>query len=487
MKRGLVKKLLSSSNISLFSEGAHIDQRLFSTWTRLNSANNTTSSKGQNQAIGVNQNSTPQEKLEKKLSKIERLFGKSSSRAKDSKKQIQSVSEKEVKQMMASPSSPNTSTSSPPPSNHQTPKNNPTYNPLSQFLDSRNLSDLSPDEIEKFKETLSPVKKRSTISSPVLGSKSIVEGEHDESALEKLKAPFYYKTILRLIEKQTYLTPEDRHSMKEYVKKEFKDRSKNVEEQYLIADNFVHIMRAKDLKSAKLALDISEESNVLEDSAELTYWNNYYQQHGFVDEWYCDWDLVKNFLPETIQKLKTAPTKETLKILDVGCGLSTVTLKLCDHFNKQRFSVTSIDISNVLIGLMKEQYADIPDVIGFSQVDVKDMEKFFEDNSFDIIFDKGTFDSIMSFDSSTIEDITAYESEIFRVLKPGGLFMLCSVTPLEGIEGFFSGEAWSSVKLAGKKNLLEDHNNKGRKLQLPQDSAIQDAHIYFYHIKKPSQ
>ncbi|KAG2394014.1 hypothetical protein C9374_003778 [Naegleria lovaniensis] len=484
MKR-LLGKLLSPSNFEntplLLLECALVERRLFSTCGRFNSANNsnTTSSKRQNQTIGSTQNSA-QDKLEKKLSKIERLFGKSSSKAKDGKKQVQSVAEKEVKNT----SSPSPITS---PSNNQIPKKNDRMdNLLNQFLDSRTMSDLSSEEIEKFKETLNPAKKKSTILSPVLGSKPIVEGEQDESLLEKLKAPFYYKTILRLIEKQTYLTPEDIHSMKEYVKKEFRDRSKNVEEQYQIADNFVHIMRAKDLKSAKLALDISEDSNVLEDSEELNYWNNYYQQHGFMDEWYGDWDLVKNFLPESIQKLKTAPTKETLKILDVGCGFSTVSLKLCDYFNKQRFSITSIDISNVLIGLMKEQYADIPDIIGFSQVDVRDMEKFFEDDSFDIIFDKGTFDSIMSFDSSSIEDITAYESEIFRVLKPGGVLMLCSVTPLEGIEGFFSGEGWSSVKLAGKKNLLEDHN-KSRKLQLSQDSAIHDAHVYFYHIKKPSQ
>ncbi|EFC50313.1 predicted protein [Naegleria gruberi] len=415
------------------------------------------------------------EKVEKKLSKIERLFSKNTS---SKKKNYQTVeAQTKAPSPLATPLPPSSGTSTK--SKQKLPENE-----MINSLISGSGVNLTPEEIEKAKDTLNPSKKQSSITSPILGNRSFSEDEVDDAWMEQMKGPFYYRTIIRLIEKQRYLSEQDRNSLISYVKKEFRDRSKNVEAQYQIADNFVHIMRAKDLKSAQITTDALD-NNQLDESKELTYWNEYYKQHGYVEEWYCDWDVIKSYLPEAILKLKTKPNKESLQILDIGCGLSTVSLHLTGHMEKQLCSVTSIDISNMLIALMSDSYADIADIISFKQMDVRDLS--FEDNTFDFIFDKATFDSILSFDSSTISDLTSYESEVYRTLKPGGVLMLCSVNPFEGIEGFFSGQTWSSIKLAGSKNLLEDHTTNNRSLQLADDSVLGNAFLHFYHIKKPTE
>ncbi|KAI4982362.1 hypothetical protein ZWY2020_022854 [Hordeum vulgare] len=55
--------------------------------------------------------------------------------------------------------------------------------------------------------------------------------------------------------------------------------------------------------------------------------------------------------------------------------------------------IINIDISSVLIEMMRKKYFDLPQ-LQYMQMDVRDMSKF-SDESFDCAIDKGTLDSLM--------------------------------------------------------------------------------------------
>jgi ubiquinone/menaquinone biosynthesis C-methylase UbiE len=100
-----------------------------------------------------------------------------------------------------------------------------------------------------------------------------------------------------------------------------------------------------------------------------------------------------------------------ISILDYGCGTGEKSVQLIGKDTKLR----GIDISEKSIELANSKYSNIPNV----SFEVMDCEKtIFPDNSFDMIFDYGTFSSI---------DINKAINEITRILKPEG-YLICIET-----------------------------------------------------------
>jgi ubiquinone/menaquinone biosynthesis C-methylase UbiE len=97
-------------------------------------------------------------------------------------------------------------------------------------------------------------------------------------------------------------------------------------------------------------------------------------------------------------------------ILDFGCGDGVMTSYVKKFF--QRADVTGVDPSTKSIEQAQELYNNIT----FSETDGYTLQ--FADNTFDIIFAAGAFHHI------DFKDHEHHVKEIYRILKPGGRFVM---------------------------------------------------------------
>lgn len=114
----------------------------------------------------------------------------------------------------------------------------------------------------------------------------------------------------------------------------------------------------------------------------------------------------------------------------VGCGNSTLSADMVED----GYIVTNIDISEVVINFMRDKHPNME----WYQMDATEMT--FDDNTFDIVIDKGTIDALACDASADEDDASADASdedddprlmdklvgECCRVCKVGGLISLVS-------------------------------------------------------------
>jgi len=125
-------------------------------------------------------------------------------------------------------------------------------------------------------------------------------------------------------------------------------------------------------------------------------------------EWYQHYETLKPYLNERVSF--------DSQLLQIGCGNSL----LAEEMVKDGYqSITNIDISHVVIDSMKEKYRGSPRLI-WKAMDCRKLE--FPDESFDAVFDKGTMDALLCGDHS-FTSVAKMMKEIYRVLKPGGVFL----------------------------------------------------------------
>ena len=106
------------------------------------------------------------------------------------------------------------------------------------------------------------------------------------------------------------------------------------------------------------------------------------------------------------------PAGKNLKILDVGCGTGFFTILLA----KRGHQVTGIDLTPDMIlharELAKEEGADCE----FHVMDAENPE--YDDNTFDFVISRNL--------TWTLPDAQKAYKEWMRVLKPGGMFLICN-------------------------------------------------------------
>ncbi|KAF8398344.1 hypothetical protein HHK36_017271 [Tetracentron sinense] len=141
------------------------------------------------------------------------------------------------------------------------------------------------------------------------------------------------------------------------------------------------------------------------------YWDTRYVQEAGPFDWYQRFFALRPFVRKFI------PSSSS-RVLMVGCGNAVMSE---DMVKDGYEDIINIDISSVVIDMMRKKYADIPQ-LKYMQMDVRDMS-FFPDESFDSVIDKGTLDSLMC---GTDAPISAAQmlGEVSRLLKPGGVYML---------------------------------------------------------------
>lgn len=128
---------------------------------------------------------------------------------------------------------------------------------------------------------------------------------------------------------------------------------------------------------------------------------------------------VNRFLNDWMYKeIDVILKNSNLKILDVGCGYGRLTKQIVDKYPK--ITVFGIDISRNYIDIFNKSLG--PKNKAF-QSDIKKLP--FEDNSFDVIFIVTTL-MYMGDKFSQQQAV----SEVFRVLKKGGSFVIIERCPL---------------------------------------------------------
>ena len=78
-------------------------------------------------------------------------------------------------------------------------------------------------------------------------------------------------------------------------------------------------------------------------------------------------------------------------------------------------------------------------------MDVLDMKEF-STGTFNVVFDKGTLDSVLCGDDS-VNDVTRMLGEIYRVLAPGGKYICVTFGDQAHRKKHFETQSWSSINV----------------------------------------
>jgi ubiquinone/menaquinone biosynthesis C-methylase UbiE len=140
--------------------------------------------------------------------------------------------------------------------------------------------------------------------------------------------------------------------------------------------------------------------------ADADYWEERYEAFPLPFDWYQTWAELQPLIGHFFNG--------TEKVLNVGCGTSPMSVDIAPFFS----SVVNIDISSVAIRQMRAAYAEHANVSWFV-MDCTQM--IFPDGLFDVAFDKGTLDALFC-GAEAAHKVALTLSEVYRVLRPGGLF-----------------------------------------------------------------
>ncbi|CAN6212572.1 unnamed protein product, partial [Urochloa humidicola] len=144
---------------------------------------------------------------------------------------------------------------------------------------------------------------------------------------------------------------------------------------------------------------------------EAEYWDaRYVEEGGAPYDWYQRYDALRPFVR------RFAPPAS--RLLMIGCGSALMSE---DMVSDGYAEIVNIDISSVVIEMMRKKYFNIPQ-LQYLRMDARDMSMF-PDESFDCAIDKGTLDSLMCGVDAPLS-AAQMVLEVDRLIRPGGVFIL---------------------------------------------------------------
>jgi ubiquinone/menaquinone biosynthesis C-methylase UbiE len=164
--------------------------------------------------------------------------------------------------------------------------------------------------------------------------------------------------------------------------------------------------------------------------ADKEYWIQRYASGELEFDWFLQYPVIRHLIEPRL-------TPDS-SILVVGCGNSRMPMQLYeDGFHH----VTAIDFAPNVIELMRDQAAGM-EGLQYLTMDVSRLD--FESETFDVIIDKGTLDSVLC----AVDGFGAgsrMNKELCRVLKPGGVCFYVSYAPPRDRSTFLTHPslAWS--------------------------------------------
>ncbi|XP_049870997.1 eEF1A lysine and N-terminal methyltransferase homolog [Pectinophora gossypiella] len=167
--------------------------------------------------------------------------------------------------------------------------------------------------------------------------------------------------------------------------------------------------------------------------SEKDYWNKFFKKRGNkAFEWYGEYLELCAHLHKYIKPKDT--------ILITGCGNSSLS---ADLYDVGYANITNIDVSEVVI---KQMNATNSHRTNMKFIYMDALKMTFENDSFNVVLDKGTLDALMPDDTpETNERIDKYFAEIKRVLKLGGRFLCISLLQshiLSKLVSTFCDKSW---------------------------------------------
>ncbi|XP_040205701.1 EEF1A lysine methyltransferase 4 [Rana temporaria] len=160
---------------------------------------------------------------------------------------------------------------------------------------------------------------------------------------------------------------------------------------------------------------------------ESGYWDTRYERERALPEaggheWFGPY--------EDFAHLVRRQLRSGLRALVLGCGTSSLS---ADLYAEGVSPIISIDYSPICIKEMTERNADIPE-ISWMVMDARQLQ--FPDESFDLVIEKGTLDSMMvdekdpwNITPATVNLVDEVLSEVSRVLTPSGCFISVTFSP----------------------------------------------------------
>ena len=180
--------------------------------------------------------------------------------------------------------------------------------------------------------------------------------------------------------------------------------------------------------------------------ADKKYWIDRYENLQNSCEWYEDYETIKPIINELNLSKRSV-------ILHVGIGNSEFSEKMYDDGFKKSYN---IDFARNVIHFMKLRNKRLRNSMIFETMDALNVE--YEDEQFDVIFDKATFDCILC-DIGADKKAKIYIKEIYRLLKPKGYYFLISNSePTKRIKYLRNSNMKFNVAIYKIENEEEDIN-----------------------------
>lgn len=157
---------------------------------------------------------------------------------------------------------------------------------------------------------------------------------------------------------------------------------------------------------------------------EAAYWDDRYKEDG-ADSYY-DWIGAYDRFQEFIEAAATrVGGGRGVAILDLGCGNARLSE---DMYDDGFLNITAVDISQTAISMMQERNADRRPGIRWVVGNAFDLD--FEAGTFDLVIDKSTMDALSCEDGKANQNMVKLTSEVARVLRPGGAYLVFSATEM---------------------------------------------------------
>lgn len=171
--------------------------------------------------------------------------------------------------------------------------------------------------------------------------------------------------------------------------------------------------------------------------------DQYRKPNGLIGT-YIGEKMVRQHKPETIWTIELLNIQQSDSVLELGCGAGYAMKMILKH--NIECKVVGLDLSPTVIrsAMIRNKKALNNEKAKLVQANVKSLP--FEDEQFDKVF---SIHTIYFWD-----DLSATISEIVRVLKPGGIFLL---TFCDGE----NGEIWDGISRLIGEQLIPIMKNKG--------------------------